>query len=256
MIALGIPYIFFTCVTWSIKNLLGSAVNDSTDGLIESIFFKPMSPYWYLYALFLIFCVTPTVKKKKNYIFLLVISIIMMCVGMCKFICFPQVLSYIISNEIWFVIGMGFAIYMPKNSNRIYAARTCACSLIGIIVFVVISTIYYVGEINSKLIEVGLRFLSVFSIVFLVRGIFESSAVGSFWRYLSKYSFPIFLMHTIFAAGIRIVLLKIGIDLVVIHCILGVGGSFVGPVIATRILEKIKYFDFCIYPIKYLGKDE
>ena len=114
---------------------------------------------------------------------------------------------------------MGFAIYMPKNPNRIYVARTCTCSLIGIIVFVVISTIYCVGEINSKLIEVGLRFLSVFSIVFLVRGIFENSAVGSFWRYLSKYSFPIFLMHTIFAAGIRIVLLKIGIDL---------GGSHIG----------------------------
>lgn len=59
-------------------------------------------------------------------------------------------------------------------------------------------------------------------------------------------------MHTIFAAGLRSVLLKLSITNGTVHIVLGLIISFLGPVIATVIIERIKYLDFILYPNKYI----
>lgn len=69
---------------------------------------------------------------------------------------------------------------------------------------------------------------------------------------LARYTMPIFLMHTIFAAPIRSLLLKMGIGSAVIHITLGLGISFVGPIIAAILMCKAKYLDFFLYPGKYI----
>ena len=59
-------------------------------------------------------------------------------------------------------------------------------------------------------------------------------------------------MHTLFAAPLRCVLVKIGISNPVIHIVLGVLISFAGPVIAMLVMEKIKPLDFFVYPLRYI----
>ena len=70
--------------------------------------------------------------------------------------------------------------------------------------------------------------------------------------YLARYTMPIFLMHTIFAAPLRSLLLKMGIGSAAIHVVLGLAISFVGPIIAAIVMSKVKYFDFFLYPGKYI----
>jgi len=60
--------------------------------------------------------------------------------------------------------------------------------------------------------------------------------------FLAKYTMPIFLMHTLFAAPKRSVLLKMGIDNALIHVLLGLGSSFVGPIIVAWIMKKNEMF--------------
>ena len=72
--------------------------------------------------------------------------------------------------------------------------------------------------------------------------------------FLAKYTMPIFLMHTLFAAPLRSVLLKLGIGSSVIHVVLGLGISFVGPIIAAWIMKKTKWLEFFLYPNKILMK--
>lgn len=67
---------------------------------------------------------------------------------------------------------------------------------------------------------------------------------------IAQYTFPIYLMHTIFSAGIRIVLLKIGVNNFYIHCILGLALGMLGPIIIAKVLEKIKYGNVILYPLK------
>ena len=66
--------------------------------------------------------------------------------------------------------------------------------------------------------------------------------------FLAKYTMPIFLMHTLFAAPMRTVLLKTGIENAVIHVVLGLGISFIGPIIAAWIMKKTKWLEFFLYP--------
>ena len=65
MLALGVPYATFTTATWVLKKVFSSSVNDQIGSLGDTLFLHPTAPYWYLYALFFIFLLTPTFKSVK-----------------------------------------------------------------------------------------------------------------------------------------------------------------------------------------------
>lgn len=59
-------------------------------------------------------------------------------------------------------------------------------------------------------------------------------------------------MHTLFAAPVRIILLKAGIWNVAVHVVLGLLISFVGPIVAMAIISKSKRLEFFLYPGKFI----
>lgn len=64
-VVLGIPYFVFSFATWLLKTVFAGSVNTEIGGIVETLFIHPTSPYWYLYILFFIFLITPTVKGIK-----------------------------------------------------------------------------------------------------------------------------------------------------------------------------------------------
>ena len=64
-LALGVPYVTFSAATWVLKKSFSSSVNNQIGGLGDTLLFHPTSPYWYLYALFFIFLLTPTFNSVK-----------------------------------------------------------------------------------------------------------------------------------------------------------------------------------------------
>ena len=105
------------------------------------------------------------------------------------------------------------------------------------------------NNINNYVYEIIKIFLAIAGIyicAIIFRNIKKSRILDTF----KKCTFQIYLLHTIFAAGIRIVLLKIGIRNYVIHMIFGLVFSIYIPVIVAKISEKIKYTDFFFYPLK------
>ena len=65
VLALGVPYMTFTTATWVLKKLFSGSINGRVGGFIDTLIFEPAAPYWYLYALFFIFLVTPTFNSVK-----------------------------------------------------------------------------------------------------------------------------------------------------------------------------------------------
>lgn len=59
-------------------------------------------------------------------------------------------------------------------------------------------------------------------------------------------------MHTLFAAPTRAVLLKVGVTNAAAHVVLGLGISFVGPIVAAWVMKKTKYLEFFLYPNKVI----
>ena len=68
----------------------------------------------------------------------------------------------------------------------------------------------------------------------------------------AQWTMPVFLMHTIFAAGLRVVLLKMGVTSALVHIPLGLAIGFIGPVLAMIIMERLKPLDFLVYPNRYI----
>ena len=225
LLVLGVPYFTFSFATWILKTLFSSSVNNEIGGIVDVLFIHPTSPYWYLYALFFLFLITPTFKSKKMALSGLVIALILKVCGIFIGSFGIQFLSYILSNEIWFVLGMclssfGFSNYI--NSKK------------------VLTPIY------------GLGLLACASIVLLVGILYKNGKQTPVFGYLAKYTMPIFLMHTLFAAPLRTVLFKLGIQTASIHVVLGLIISFVGPIIAAMIMKKSKWLEFFLYPNKFI----
>ena len=61
---LGVPYFAFSILTWILKKIFSDSVNQGVGSLTDILFLHPISPYWYLYALFFIFLITPTFRNK------------------------------------------------------------------------------------------------------------------------------------------------------------------------------------------------
>ena len=76
---------------------------------------------------------------------------------------------------------------------------------------------------------------------------------GKGMEFLAKYTMPIFLVHTLFAAPIRTILIKLNINNALIHVITGISISFSGPIVANMFIEKTKWLEFFLYPNKVLN---
>lgn len=120
------------------------------------------------------------------------------------------------------------------------------------VLFIILSIMVYTAEISSSAVSFVMGLLACVAVIMMVAGFEEKFGRGM--EFIAKYTMPIFLMHTLFAAPLRSVLIKIGIESAVIHVVLGLVISFVGPIIAAWIMKKTKWLEFFLYPNKFIRK--
>ena len=125
-------------------------------------------------------------------------------------------------------------------------------SLCILFLFGIFSVVVYEAGLTNGMISLLLGFLACCGIVSLMISLYNKREQNGFFGILSKYTMPIFLMHTLFAAPLRTVLFKLGIHGALIHLILGVAISFIGPMIAEVILKRLKWLEFIVYPGKFI----
>ena len=116
------------------------------------------------------------------------------------------------------------------------------------LLFIILSIVVYTAEISGSMISFIMGLLACVAVI-LIEEMFSRGM-----DFLAKYTMPIFLMHTLFAAPLRSVLLKVGVTNAVAHVVLGLGISFAGPIIAAWIMKKTKWMEFFLYPNKLIRK--
>lgn len=244
LLALGVPYATFSTITWVLKKLFSSSVNDQIGGLGDILFLHPTAPYWYLYALFFIFLVTPTFSSMKVAVVGLVVALtakVLILIGGGYSI---YAVSTVLLNEIWFVLGMSICAFNVQLKDKIVKGTICG------VLFISLSIVEYTAKISGSVISFAMGLMACVAVILMVAD-FEKK-FGRGMDFLAKYTMPIFLMHTLFAAPMRSVLMKIGITNAAIHVVLGLGISFVGPIIAAWVMKKTKWLEFFMYPNKFL----
>ena len=249
-ISLGIPYCVFSTATWLLKAVFSGAVNIQNDGFFTTLLVHPISPYWYLYTLFFIFLVIPTIHEKKTAVYIILVVSIGKMLDIAGVIdAAPYAVKTVCAYAVWFVAGMLLAFReLPKKCNSLgyYTLGIAGCAL-----FTAISGMIQVLDIYSQILDALMGVLGCASFLLIAWNFSWNKELRSLTDFCSGYTMPVFLMHTIFAAGFRAILLKIGVSSLVIHVGLGLIISFVGPMAAFDVMQKLK-LDWLIFPTKYI----
>ncbi len=242
LIALGIPYFVFSTITWFLKKAGTSSVNVQLGSLPDTLFVEPMPPYWYLYILFVIFLIVFTIVDNKGVIILssfAVIAQVILFVG-------GHTDIYFIDNTMryyfWFIVGMLIAYGVIQIKGKIIGFALLAA-------FVLLSVLAIIYGIYTYIWQFIMGLIACYAVITILYG---SNYKFRVIEFLAQYTMPIFLMHTIFAAPVRIILVKLGIMNPVVHIVIGLIVSFICPIFAMMILEKLKPLDFIIYPGRYI----
>jgi hypothetical protein len=252
LFVLGIPYVTFSTITWGLKTIFSNSVNNKMNGgLWETLLLKPTAPYWYLYALFFIFLITPTFKTLKGAGAYFVLSVIFKMIRLSLGECYFPLVSYVLSNEVWFMFGV---LLHMVGITKIVRRNKRICGVLGIDLgcgFIILSVMICVDEIDFWGMSFLMGILACAATILIMAVVFDGHKQSKIWGFLARYTMPIFLMHTIFAATLRTVLLKMGVVSAVVHVVFGVGVSFAGPIMAAWVMEKNRWLAFFIYPTRF-----
>ena len=110
------------------------------------------------------------------------------------------------------MFGMSICAYDIQLNGKRKIGEICG------VLFLVLSVVVYAADVHKSMFCFSLGLLACISILLTVAD-FETG-LGKWTNFLAKFTMPIFLMHTLFAAPMRSVLLKIDIENAVIHVVL------------------------------------
>ena len=243
---LGVPYFSFSLITWVMKSLAASSVNLPVDSLAKSLFINPIAPYWFLLSLFLMFLITPTVSNKKEGTLLIIITIVFRLSLIFISGKIPTFLAQLLNNYIWFALGMCFALI--KTEALFNSVKAFSFSIAGISLFIAGTILIQHFDLNSNALDFILGLIMCCAVIVFIGFLCRKNKKIKILDFSAKYTMPIFLMHTIFAAAVRILLLKLSVTNIGLHILFGLTAGFAGPIIAAVIMNKTKYLEFFIYP--------
>lgn len=248
LLTLGVPYLVFSMLTWVLKRFFSGSVNEQIGGLADTLLVHPTSPYWYLYCLIALFLLIPLFRSEKHVIVVCTVSVGLKLLAVNRVFFAVPLVRYIEENAIWFSMGMVIA-YFPQLTMAIKQNMHIGAVLVLIFLG---GSVYAVSADVPEIYSFGMGLLACSGIVLLVGGASAAGTQSKALAFAARYTMPVFVMHTLFAAPVRVVLMKVGVHNGAAHVAVGLIVSFSGPVIAAMIMERIKGLDFVLYPGKYV----
>ncbi len=247
LINLGVPYVVFSVIYILINAFIGGANTQSSYMDVFMIWKAPVAQYWFLYALFFLFCIWTALSGAMKNWQITVFVVVVTYMAPIFDISFGS-LDFVIYSALAFGLGTFINIADLKNVNVLY-------KLLVIVAHIIIGgALSYFDIIDRAVIKEVMIIFGIYVSILLISIVQELKIISKFLDFMNKYSFQTYLLHTIFTAGIRIVLVKVGITNWIVHilagCVLGIGISVVCAIIA----EKTKVFDIVFFPAKAYKK--
>ena len=240
---LGIPYIAFSAIYILINSLVGESNTGFAVSDILYIWKTPVAQYWFLYALFFLFCIwtffSGLIKNWQT-------TLIVVLIGYLA----PLFSIPLGSLDVVFYSALAFGIGTFVDFKRITKLRTWAKWLVVLMHIAVGVVLVLLNKIEAPFIKEIMILFGIYSSIMFISMLQCYKPVARFLDFVNKYSFQIYLLHTIFTAGIRIILLRMNIAQWWIHVLLGTVCGLVFSVLAAVIAKKVKVLDFFFFPAK------
>ena len=108
--------------------------------------------------------------------------------------------------------------------------------------------------IEAAWIKEGMMLLGIYASILLISMLESCKPIARFLSFMNKYSFQTYLLHTIFTAGVRIALLRLGITRWWIHVPAGIVCGIACSVLAAIIAQRIPLLNFFFFPTRAFRK--
>jgi fucose 4-O-acetylase-like acetyltransferase len=239
--------LFYVMAIWTYAFLFLRAMagdNANASGAWANVLVFPLPPFahfWFLWALLLnifVFTICRSVlwRFTSDSVFwagsLLIVLFVNFLVSVpSPFIpYFSQALHYSVA----FVVGAIIAVRPALNNISEPPKHLIAAALFVIVLIVSLNIDLPISEVNiGIIISVCLLPLLIF-----ISDQFSASRWVRFIIYFGALSLPIYVMHTMFSALLRIILLKGGVDDLFVHLALGVVIGVTGPLAVYQIAKR------------------
>lgn len=156
----------------------------------------------------------------------------------------PDLVAKVMASAIWFCMGMLITAAPFKKSKLADGIAAGIIMLTCILSYFVYGT--PTNNAKAQFIFAGI-FVLVITYFFQSKEQYKSDGLVN---HSVKYFMPVYVLHTIVAAGIRTVLLKIGISSGILHFMIGFWVSVFVPMFIYMIAEKQWWLLFGFEPIK------
>ena len=246
-LSLVIPYIVFSVIYILIHSCVGQANTGSTPTDILYIWKTPIAQYWFLYALFFLFCIWTILSGILNN-YLITIVVVATAYILSDF----GVPMGSFSAVFYSALAFGLGTCVDFNFiTKIPSPVKCVVIVAHIVTAVLL--IWY-NKIECAFVKEIMTLFGIYSSILFISLIQDLKPVSKFLTFINKYSFQTYLLHTIFTAGIRIVMVKAGITWWWLHILCGILAGIIFSVAAAKIAEKFKFLNFFFFPAKKYKK--
>lgn len=245
LLNLGVPYFAFSIAYILINSIIPGTNSNFAVSDIFKLWNKPIAQYWYLYALFMLFLLFTVLSKRLTNT---QITILLICVRyLCMMFSFTiPLIGLAISNSVSFGLGASL------RDIKIFENRKAFAGVVGIVHICLFAVAFMCDWFDYPIVGDLFRVFGIIVSVMVITCIYKIGFFQKLLLFINKYSFPIFLLHTIFTAGIRIVLKKVGIDSYFVHLICGMILGMGVPMIVYYVGSKWWLVDFLFYPSKVI----
>lgn len=247
LLGLGIPYVVFSAVYILINSLVGQVNTQSSVWDILWIWKTPVAQYWFLYALFFLFCIWALLSRfLKNWMITLLTVAASYAVPLLggSLGCFDIVFGSALAFGLGTCVNITTLTKVPLWGKILGVAAHIAAGF----------ALAKLDLIEKPVLDECIMLLGILASIWLFSIIGAWKPLDRFLLFMNKYSFQTYLLHTIFTAGIRIVLLRVHINWWWVHVLVGTLFGIGCSVLASVIAKKMKFPNFFFFPTKYLSK--
>lgn len=238
------PLVIWTYIFLALQAFAGDNSNARSDWMGVLVWpVPPVAHFWFLWALLLItvllaivrmLCLSAMSDIQFWISTLVAASIISFSVTLPGHLTpfFGAGLSYL---PVFAVGGLiGASSFVRSVPNRVFASIAGTAFMIGLL-----ATVFLYFGVPRHLSGTVLSLLLIVPLM-AISGRYALFRWAQGIAFLGVISMPIYVMHTIFSAGLRIMLLQVGLDSLLIHFVLGTVIGIIGPLIFYILLKRQK----------------
>lgn len=248
MVNLGVPYIVFSILYVLINSRIPSTNYSYSMQDLLYLWKTPVAQYWFLRTLFILFVIYALCSRFLSNVWITVVLTVLSNVHLL----FPEIPFIPLGNIISWAFAFGFGVCLASLDKLCFSGAKAVAVIVGHLALEAVCLLTGISGL-PVIVEIE-RAAGIIASTTLVSLLVKNTGIQKFLLYISRYSFPIYLLHTFFTAGARILLQKAGIHSYALHVTVGTLLGVALPLLIAIIMEKTGWMNIVLYPSHTLKK--